>query len=190
MTTRLFFRILVPVLFLGVCATVVAIWANRSLNCFPSPDKESTFLRSYAPKQVIDGFASKEFGGQREEGMSSAAGRNFVTNDRTIVPMFAIESDQTVAMMLALKDDMSKQLRVSKAEILSESGDPQSGFRFSYRLGRNVGTATIPPVVTRNSANRGASLPDGMQDVAINIKISEKWFPTDETATQASLKYP
>lgn len=187
MKTPLIFKVLVPVLFLGVCASVAAIWDGRSINCFPSPDKQSKFFQSYAAQQVVDSFASRQYGGQREEGTSAGAGQNSVTNDRAIVPMFTIQHEKTVALMLALRDDMSAQLTRSKAVILSESGDPQSGFRFTYQLGRDVGSATIAPIATRNWANRSASLPQGMQDVAIDIKISEKWFPTDQNAMQASL---
>jgi hypothetical protein len=176
-------------LLLLVCGTVlVAEWIEQSLWYFPTPDKPSAFLRSYAPEKIVESFASQQYCRQTGYGTSSAAGRKYVTNTRSVEPMFAIRAEDRVALLVALKSDMSAQLIRNRAEILSERGDPDSGFRFTYRLGKNLGTATIPPLTAKHWTDHDRPLPTGIEDVDFNITISEKWFPQEAATIQASLQ--
>jgi len=176
-------------LLLLVCGTVrVAQWIEQSLWNYPTPDKPSALLQSYAPAKVVESFASQQYGRQTASGTSSGAGRKYVTNTRSIEPMFAIRTEDRVALLVALKSDMAAQLIHNRAEILSEGGDADSGFRFTYRLGKNLGTATIPPLAAKHWADHDRPLPSGIEDVDLNITISEKWFPQEAATIQASLQ--
>ena len=88
--------------------------------------------------------------------------------------------------MVALDRDLLAQLTLNKAEILSQSGDSDRGFRFTYRLDSNLGSAIIQPLVAKSESLSGTPLPVGMLGVTPRIVIREKWFPKVSDALQAS----
>ena len=88
--------------------------------------------------------------------------------------------------MTALSSDVSAQLLRFGAQILSQSGDPRSGFHFDYKLGKSVGTVTISPLAP-STVYRGAPLPTGTMGFTVEIKVAEKWFPKEPGMIQAKL---
>jgi hypothetical protein len=159
----------------------------NSLYCHPGPGTMSVFLSSYSPQSAMDSFEIKQFGGETGNGMSSGSGRRFVSNNRSIEPRFVIRSEQRADLMNALNQDLAAQLRHRQAEILSESGDASRGFHFTYRLGQNLGSATIAPFRAGTESLNHRTLPPGLTDVSGKITIAEQWFPLEKNAVQASL---
>ena len=78
---------------------------------------------------------------------------------------------------MALRDDALQQFANNGAEVLSQSGNSQDGFRFDYRLNQSTGSLRILPVATNSHVQRNMPLPQGMEDVT-KIEQTEKWFPT------------
>jgi len=151
----------------------------------PGVEHESTFLRTYSPRPVIELFA-KQNSLSIADGIGSGAGRKFVTNERKIDPMFAIQTEMTTPLLSALGEDMVAQLTRVGATILSRSGDPASGFHFSYKEGTSVGSVTLLPFSDQARSSLNSSLGERVKDVRANIVISEKWFAQDSDAVQAS----
>jgi len=93
---------------------------------------------------------------------------------------------------------MAEQLSRNGAEIVGRTGDTSTGFHFTYRLGKTIGTATISPLAASNCGGYytatgravASSRPEGIEDVEGKISIAEKWFRKDPTATQARLEIP
>jgi hypothetical protein len=73
-------------------------------------EHESTFLRNYSPRPVIESFAFKQDALSMGDGVSSGAGSKFVTNERKIDSSFAVQSDMRTALMTALSGDVAAQL--------------------------------------------------------------------------------
>jgi hypothetical protein len=153
---------------------------------YPTPERQSAFIRDYSPKRVIDMFESNESSSLGAE-MGSGAGQRFVTNERQFDAHFVIESEKRLPLMTALRDDLSANFVHDGAIILTSNGDAGSGFHFTYRLGRNAGSATISPLTIDKGVKRNRFLPEGMQDVSAVITVSEKWFPHEPDSIHASL---
>jgi len=176
--------ILCPVLTVVVVATI-----EHYSYVYPTPDKESVFLQNYTPPP-LDGYR----GGQA--GSSSSAGRTFVTNTRDFQPCLTLRSGQRDTLIKTLSDDMSVRLLRSGAEILSQSGDPHTGFHVSYKIGKSIGSATISPFAQSTCAGFHTDgtpvgireLGPGTEVLAGSIAITEKWFPKEPNATQARLE--
>jgi hypothetical protein len=154
------FRILVglSVALHAICVVVgiLAIW-DGAHPLYPTPETESTFLKNYTPKRVMEQF-------------ESTAGFEW---------HFAMRSEKWALLMNALKDDASAQLAAKGAQILSQSGDSREGFHFEYKLGKSVGTLTSAPLVITSPplVQRAAPLSDATVDVTARIAQTEKWFP-------------
>lgn len=178
-------KIGIAALFFGVVTLVAAVIENARYYS-PTPATQSAFIQRYSPQAVIDSFADRRFNAQNSSGFGSAAGTKFVSNDRDINPTFVVHSEQEASLMVALDRDLLAQLTLNKAEILSQSGDSDRGFRFTYRLDSNLGSAIIQPLVAKSESLSGTPLPVGMLGVTPRIVIREKWFPKVSDALQAS----
>jgi hypothetical protein len=176
---------------IGLSLVFSAVWVAQavmdSLLYSPTEDKQSAFLTRYSPQHVIEEFALQSYSRSAEGGLGASAGREFVTMDRKVEPSFVISGVKRDALLDAVSEDIREQLIADGAEIRAMSGDPVSGYRFAYRSGRNVGTVTIPALVANRSIGGYDLLPEGVEHVAVPISISERWFPRDEAALQASL---
>ena len=170
----------------GVIAAGVAIGHLR-YRYSPSVEHESAFLRYYSPRPVIELFAKQDPLGIGD-GTGSGAGWKFVTNERKIDPTFAIQTDMSTPLMTALSEDMAAQLTRAGARIISRSGDPASGFHFSYKDGTSVGNVTLLPLSDQARSSLNPPLAEGLKAVHANIVISEKWFPQEPDAVQASME--
>ena len=79
--------------------------------------------------------------------------------------------------MNALGADALQQLANNGAEVLSQSGNPQEGFRFDYRINQSIGSLRILPLAIGTLIQRNISLPEGLEDVTVKIEQTEQWFP-------------
>jgi len=95
--------------------------------------------------------------------------------------------DKLLPLITALNDDLSAQLSLNGAQILSRSGDARTGFHYDYRLGKSLGSVTISPVSLDSGMHRAMPLPKCMADVATKVELTEKWYPKQQTAMQARL---
>jgi hypothetical protein len=94
--------------------------------------------------------------------------------------------------MMALGDDLATQLTVDGAQILRRSGNPQTGYRFDYRLNHSIGSISVYPLNSvTEPMKRNTALPSKFEEVVLLISIEEKWFPkslpTDQRAVIATL---
>jgi hypothetical protein len=171
----------------GVIAAGVAIGHLR-YRYSPSVEHESAFLRYYSPRPVMESFAFKQDPPSIGDGVGSGAGGKFVTSERTIVLMFAIQTDMGPALMNALNEDMAAQLTRIGSTIISRSGDPARGFHFSYKDGTSVGNVTLLPLSDQARSSNNPPLAEGLKEIRASIVISEKWFPQEPGAVRASLE--
>ena len=154
----------------------------------PSVEHESAFLRNYSPRPVMESFAVKQDPPSTADGVGSSAGGKFVTNERTIDLMFAIQADMGPALMNALNEDMAAQLARIGSTIIARSGDPARGFHFSYKDGTSVGNVTLLPLSDQARSSNHPPLAEGLKEIRASIVISEKWFPQEPGAVRASLE--
>jgi hypothetical protein len=154
----------------------------------PSVEHESAFLRNYSPRPVMESFAFKQDPPSTADGVGSGAGGKFVTNERTIDLMFAIQTDMGPALMNALNEDMAAQLTRIGSTIISRSGDPARGFHFSCKDGTSVGNVTLLPLSDQARSSNNPPLAEGLKEIRASIVISEKWFPQEPGAVRASLE--
>jgi len=166
-------------LILSSAGATLVIW-DRLHTLYPTPEKESALLKNYSPQPVIEQFECN-LPSSYAHPIESSAGRKFVTNKAEFQSFFAMRSDKWMPLMNTLNDDSSAQLLHNGAQILSQSGDPRSGFYFDYKLGNSIGTVTIAPLaITPPSRVRRASpLPAGSVEVTAHIELAEKWFPEE-----------
>jgi len=164
------------VLLLAVCIVLApGIW-DQLHNLYPTPDTESSFLKSYTPKSVIERFDAEK-GSSYGQHSGGGAGRNFVTHSGGFDWYFAMRSEEWMLLMNALRDDASAQLIAIGAQILSQSGDAHDGFHFEYKLGKSIGTLTISPLAQTSVIHRVTPLCKGLVDVTAHIEQTERWFP-------------
>ena len=104
----------------------------------PSPEHESAFLRNYSPRPVIELFA-KQDPINLGSGIGSGSGWKFVTNQRTINTMFAMEADRRASLMNALSEDMAALLTRNGAKFSRGAGTPQADFTFPIKMERAPG---------------------------------------------------
>jgi hypothetical protein len=185
-------------LFSLLLLVAIADWAftHRPFGyLYPTTDTRSAFIENYTPdhvQKVIDPFIARQQETSSEFG--AGAGKAFVTNQRTVEPYFAIRPEMAARLIDALHDDMSFQLIHDGAKIISTTVDHDKGLHITYRLGQNVGSATVSSSVTNERASHytltGAMVepPEGSEYMIARIAISEKWFPKEEKAVQASLQ--
>lgn len=141
----------------------------------PPPDRTSAFLKNYTPRPVIESFMSNEDGfgmGELKGGWSASRG-NF--NERELQPQFAIEAANQYLLMTAVKNDIDTQLANYGAVVLTQQGDLENGFTFTYKLGTTTGRVDLSPLGESPDSHlqRNTPLPDGIFDVMFTVKIAE-----------------
>ena len=149
----------------------------------PSSEHESVVLREYSARPVIESFAvpySIEMG----EGVSSAAGSKFVTNERTIDSTFAVKTDHSLSFMNAMSEDVAAQFIRKGATIVATRVGHQGEYQLAYRDGTSAGSVVCFPLADVQSPNQFPTV--GTQKVRSHIVISEKWFPREMDAIRAS----
>jgi hypothetical protein len=173
--------VLTVVVVVTVSAGALLVAWERSRTLYPTPETDSTFLKSYTPLPVIERFRCCESSSFLGPHMSGAAGKEFVPHGGGFDAFFVMRSDKWTPLMAALDDDMYQQLGLNGAQILSRSGDTHSGFRYNYKLGKSIGSLTIAPleVPSPSPVHRKCSLPNGEVDVRVHIEEREMWFPME-----------
>ncbi len=154
---------------------------NSQLYIYPTPERQSAFLKNYSPDTVIEQFQCKNEGAQEGHSLMAGAGRKFVSRESAFQPRLVIKSKDWMPLMVALEHDLYSQLSQQGAEILSQTGDPREGYRIEYQSDKSFGEVAVEPLrlisVTAVSGP-GAILPDDEQAVDLRITIQEKWFKT------------
>jgi hypothetical protein len=170
---------------LFVVLLVAGEWIGRTFFYLysPSSEHESVVLREYSARPVIESIAvpySIEMG----EGISSAAGSKFVTNERTIDSTFAVKTDHSLSFMNAMSEDVAAQFIQKGATIVAKRVGPQGEYQLAYRDGTSAGSVACFPLADVQSQSR--LLTTGARKVRAHIVISEKWFPKEVEAIRAS----
>ncbi len=180
-------RVLIAIALL-LLAVGWTIWDRFSM-ISPTPETESAFLKNYDPTDVMKRFNDGR--GVSGSDRGSAAGRNSVTHTAGFRGDFSLCSDKFVSLMDALRDDVSAQLAGNGAQILSQIGEARAGFRFDYKLGKTVGSVSIPPLeLTPGFEDTRAGIRPHANctvDVHTSIDVAEKWFPKEPGLMRVSV---
>jgi len=168
----------------GIGAVVVALpivglisyasWESAHM-VYPSLENESAFLRAYDPKVVLMPFIYEMQGYTEPGGIGGGAGTRFVTHSAHFGEYFAIRVERKDSLMAAVNENIAQRLLVSGAQILNESGTSSSGFRFDYKTRNTLGSVSIRPL-SPGAVHRNMPLPDGLEDVSLDIEVREQWF--------------
>lgn len=160
-----------------VCVVLLLMFANAIVNygtVYPTPETQSSFLKSYLPVGVVEPFDAHQ-GSSRGDGMSSGAGRGFASHDRTVDFYFVTRPENAPLISKALRDDAVLVLQANKMRVVDRVATPEGRYLIHYASGNTKGTVTIEPVVAYDTIRRRAPLPSGNQDVKAEIRIEEKW---------------
>jgi hypothetical protein len=139
---------------------------------YPTPEQESSFLRSYTPESVVEQFRLQRSGSRWSNLASAAVGRTFASHRHLFDGQFAIDAKNWMPLMSSMSENLSTQLSLRGAQILNQSGDARDGFHCDYKVGKNLGWAVISPLRIVNVQQGSA---DKLQ-VALDVSIEEKWF--------------
>jgi hypothetical protein len=163
--------VLVPVL-------AVTEW-DHFHTLYPTPEKESIFLRTYSAQKVVDRFNSKESNSVGTGHHSGGAGRKCVSFSAGDKHDFAINEADADSLMIAARDDVRRQLRDDGATVLSDRGDLRYGFTIHYRTKHNEGALAILPLryLPPSHIYYKPSLPEGLAAVELQVEWVEQYFP-------------
>jgi hypothetical protein len=169
----------------GIAAAVLALpilgliayagWESAHM-VYPSLENESAFLRAYDPKVVLMPFIYEMQGYTEPGGIGGGAGTKFVTHFAHFGEYFTIRADRKDSLMAAVNDNVTQRLRMSGARILNQSGTSSSGFHIDYESGKTIGSVAIQPLCP-GAVHRNLPLPSGLEDVSLNLSVSEQWYP-------------
>jgi hypothetical protein len=142
------------------------------LHFYPAPEPESPFLKSYTPEPAIKPFIENwGYSGGHSMGTDSVSHHGGFESDVVLRP------EKWEPLMNALRDDASRQLANSRAQVLSQSGDPHDGFHFNYKFGKSCGSLAILPLKPDTGMRRNSPLPKGLEDVTVQIEQTERRCP-------------
>ncbi len=166
-------------LLLILTAVAFSALSNRSRRLTVAPETESSFLKNYTPQRVIERFQCDQTSSHSFSN-GTGAEKDFVTHQSAVEWYFVVASDKLLPLTTALNDDLVAQLRLNGAQILSRSGDARTGFHYEYKLGKSVGSVTLPPVELSSHVRRATPLPTSMLDVTAKVETTEKWYPKSQ----------
>ena len=157
----------------GIGALALAI--DRSLYVYPTPETQSTFLKTYNPTRVIEPFKSKA-NSLWQSGQDDAAGRKFATHHLDKKQYFAMTPEKMPVLFAAMKEDVLRNLAEQGAHVLQQTSD-ENRFEVSYELGQTRGLVAIDPPqqVDSNMIAGKAGLPPCDVAVMVDIRIGETW---------------
>ena len=181
-----------PRVLIAISLLVLAVgWTtwDRVHTFAPTPETESAFLKNYDPTNVMKRF--NEGRGVSDSGRTAAAGRDSVIHSAGFRGDFSLCSEKFVPLMDALRDDVAAQLVGNGASIFNQIGEARAGFHFDYKLGKSVGSVSIPPLELtpgfKDTRGQSVAQPNCAVDVHTSIDISEKWFPKEPGLMQVSM---
>ena len=170
-----------------VLAYYALVWADdaHTAKYRVHPEKVSPFLASYTPQPVIESFHAPGFNSWTTSGSGSSGDPQFVKNDRSFGAGFSACRGRRSALTAALEQDLLNQLRQNQATVLLDTRDLQNGVHMVYRLDRSLGVVHLAPISPDSGMRRATPLPNGLEDIAVSMTISETWFKTPEGAAHA-----
>ena len=139
---------------------------GNSRTVYATPERESTFLKSYSPDATIKGFAVPNWGITGSRGDSAGSGIGEATFRKDFDPRFVIRPEDRQELITALSQGIVSTLKQTGAYLTQQTGDAENGFQFKYTQGESAGTITLGPVVRLGNDHGGA---DGSAR-------SEPWF--------------
>ena len=119
-----------------------------------------------------------------EEGVSSAAGSKFVTNERTKDSTFAVKSEHNLSFMNAMSEDVAAEFIRKGAMIAATRVGLQGEYQLAYRDRASAGSVVYFPFADLQNPNQSPTV--GTQKVRSHIVISENWFSREMDAIRAS----
>jgi len=125
---------------------------------------------------VVQPFTALEPSLSEGRELGGGAGTKFVTHSAGFDEYFTMRADQKDSLMAAVNLDVSQRLLGSGARILNQSGTPSTGSHFEYAIGNTIGSIAIQPI-SPGAVHRNMPLPDGFEDVTLDIALREQWFP-------------
>jgi hypothetical protein len=163
------------------CAALLLLLVSVVVNAFvnygtvyPTPETQSSFLKTYLPAEVIEGFDAHR-GSSRGDSMGSGAGRGFATHNRTVDFYFVTRPENASLISKSLCDDAVFALQGNQMRVADRAVATGGGCRVHYSGGNTEGTVAIDPIVAYDKVRRSMPLPSGERDVKAEIRIEEKW---------------
>lgn len=151
---------------------------NRFFYISPTPKSQSAFLRTYAPKEVIQRFIDNQQTSSDTYSEQSAGGWKFASHQRAFETLFVIRSKDWMPLMSTLQEDISSQLAGQGAQVLNQAGDARQGFHFDYKAGKTMGDVTLEPLKIDRTLPVSCAPETACGEIGVNlhIVIQEKWF--------------
>ncbi len=174
--------VVVPTVLFG--AFLVYSMVVQASYIYPTPETQSTFLKTYSPEHVTASFTSKRYSSRAIGGGSSAAGHTFATHENNFERYFVIQAKDWMPLMSAVANDVSSQLAFQHAQILYQTGDLRDGFHFDYKSGKTLGTVHVEPLqivdpevaIGHLTNGRPNTICPGEVAVKLRVTVREKWF--------------
>ena len=131
---------------IGLVSIFAAALIDQHRLVYPTPERQSTFLRTYNPQTTI-----KEFLGSRPVPTSGGAdgsegGNGAATYNKMFEAQFPLRPDDRQALTNALAQQIVADLRDSGGSIVEQRGNDADGFTFKYVEGKSTGTVTLKPL--------------------------------------------
>ena len=157
---------------------------DRFLYIHPTPNTQSAFLRTYAPKETVQRFIDKQQTSSATYSEQSSGGWKFASHQRAFGTLFVISSKDWMPLMSALQEDISSRLTGQGAQVLYQTGDARQGFHFDYKAGKTMGDVTVEPLKIDRTlpVSCAPETACGEIGVELHIVIHEKWFRTEPGA--------
>jgi hypothetical protein len=151
------------------------VWTVLSMH-HPSTENESAFLRVYDPEPLVHKFRAPHESCSESRSLGGTAGTKSVRHNASFDESFPMRTECKNALIAALNDDVLQRLRHSGARILRSYGTPLSGIHFEYQTANTLGSVAIKPL-RPGKVVRNKPLCPGLEDVVLDVVISEEWFP-------------
>ena len=113
-------------------AAMAGIIALQTINHFfyisPTPKTQSSFLRTYTPKEVVQRFIDNQQTSSDNYSEQSTGGWKFASHQRVFETLFVIRSKDWMPLMSTLQEDISSQLAGQGAQVLNQAAMLDKGF--------------------------------------------------------------
>ena len=128
----------VSLCFLALAALFIwAEWAN-SHRIVPSPQNQSSFLKSYDPEEVIKKFRCPNEGFDSSHNSGAGSDTTSVRHTAGFVPGFTIQSSRKLDLMTALNEDVLRRFAFTNTRVLGKSVGSDGGVRYDYASGDSL----------------------------------------------------
>jgi hypothetical protein len=164
---------LVVALVVGI--TVLASEIDRSLTVYPTPETQSTFLKSYSSAPVVERLKAKQ-SSSSQNSRDSSAGRKFATHHAEEEQYFVMASELKSPLIAAMRDDICHKLVEHGARIIGKTDSP-AGFEVRYDLGKSRGIVALDPLqyVDPKILMGSVPVPVTNEALVLRVRIAETW---------------